>query len=122
MRDIADILEIPDRATRLAEVTVDCYGRDEELSAFEVYLSDALQPPFAASWRDLDEPGHVEAVTVLDVADVDERRGILLQVRRRGGKVRHVLAQQLWATEPASANAIVLDDYRVWLEHGGLDY
>jgi hypothetical protein len=32
MRDIADIPEIPDRATRLAEVTVDCYGRDEELS------------------------------------------------------------------------------------------
>jgi hypothetical protein len=122
MRDIADIPEIPDRATRLAEVTVDCYGRDEELSAFEVYLSDALQPPYAASWRDPDEPGHAEAVTVLGVADVDEQRGILLQVRRRGGKVRHVLAEQLWATEPARANAIVLDDYRAWLERSGLDY
>jgi len=56
MRDIADIPEIPDRATRLAEITVDCYGREEELAAFEVYLSDALRPPFAATWRDPDEP------------------------------------------------------------------
>jgi hypothetical protein len=45
MSDIADIPEIPDRATRLAEITVDCYGREEELSTFEVYISDALQPP-----------------------------------------------------------------------------
>jgi Calcium binding len=122
MRDIADIPEIPDRATRLAEITVDCYGREEELSGFDVYLSDALQPPFAASWRDPDEPGHAEAVTVLGVADLDERRGILLQVRRRGGKVRRVLAEQIWAVEAASANAIVLDDYRAWVEQGGLDY
>jgi hypothetical protein len=122
MREIADIPEIPDRATRLAEITVDCYGREEELTAFDVYLSDALQPPFAASWRDPDEPGHEEAVTVLGVADLDERRGILLQVRRRGGKVRRVLAEQIWAAEPESANAIVLDDYRAWVERGGLDY
>jgi hypothetical protein len=122
MRDIADIPDIPDRATRLAEITVDCYGREEELSAFDVYLSDALQPPFAASWRDPDEPGHAEAVTILGVADLDERRGILLQVRRRGGKVRRVVAEQIWAAEPASANAIVLEDYRAWVEHGGLDY
>ncbi len=65
MRDIADIPAIPDRATRLAEVTVDCYGREEELSTFDVYLSDALRPPFAATWRDPDEPGHTEPVTVL---------------------------------------------------------
>ena len=43
MRDSADIPEIPDRATRLAEITVDCYGREEELSTFEVHLSDALR-------------------------------------------------------------------------------
>lgn len=122
MGDIADIPEIPDRATRLAEITVDCYGREEELSAFDVYLSDALQPPFAASWRDPDEPGHAQAVTVLGVANLDERRGILLQVRRRGEKVRRALAEQIWAAEPASTNAIVLDDYRAWVERGGLDY
>lgn len=122
MRDIADIPEIPERATRLAEITVDCYGREEELSAFDVYLSEALHLPFTASWRDPDEPGHAEAVTVLGVAGLDERRGILLQVRRRGGKVRRVVAEQVWAAESASANAIVLDDYRVWVEKGGLNY
>jgi hypothetical protein len=46
MRDIADIPEIPDQATRLDEITVDCYGREEELSAFDVYLTDALRLPF----------------------------------------------------------------------------
>jgi hypothetical protein len=122
MRDIADIPEIPDRATRLAEITVDCYGREEELAAFEVYLSDALRPPFAATWRDPDEPGHAEPVTVLGVADLDERRGILLQVRRRGGKVRRVLSEQVWATKTPNSNAIVLEDYRAWVEQGGLDH
>jgi calcium binding protein len=82
------IPEIPDRATRLAEITVDCYGREEELSAFNVYLSDALRPPFVATWRDPDEPGHAEPVTVLGGTDLDERRGILLQVRRRESATR----------------------------------
>jgi len=124
MRDIADIPEISDQATRLAEVTVDCYGREEELSAFEVYLSDALRLPFAATWRDPDEPGFSEPVTVEAVADLNDRRGVLLQVRRRGGKTRRVVAEQVWAdatAEAASPNAIVLDDYRYWVEHGGLD-
>jgi hypothetical protein len=121
MRDIADIPEIPDPATRLAEITVDCYGREEELSAFDVYLSDALRPPFAASWRDPDEPRHAEPVTVLGGTDLDERRGILLEVRRRGGKTRRVVAEQIWADETASPNAIVLDDYRAWIARGGLD-
>jgi hypothetical protein len=122
MREIADIPEIPDRATRLAEITVDCYGREEELTAFEAYLSDALRPPFAATWRDPDEPGHAVPVTVLGVADLDERRGILLQVQRRGGKARRVLAEHLWATKTPSPNAIVLDDYRAWVEQGSLNY
>lgn len=121
MRGIADIPEIPDQATRLAEVTVDCYGREEELSAFEVYLSDALRLPFAATWLDPDEPGFSEPVTVEAVGDLDERRGILLQVRRQGGRTRRVVAEQVWADAMASPNAIVLDDYRYWVKHGGLD-
>jgi hypothetical protein len=97
---------------------VDCYGQDEELAGFEVYFTDALQLPFEVSWRDPDEPGHAERVTVLRVADVDQRRGILLTVRRQDGKERRVLAEQLWAVEAGSANAIILDDYRAW---GGVD-
>jgi hypothetical protein len=38
MRNIEDIPEIPDQDARLAEITTDAYGRDEELSAFDVYL------------------------------------------------------------------------------------
>lgn len=86
--------------------------------SFEVYFTDALHPPFEAVWRDPDEPGHAERVTVQSVAAVDQRRGILLAVRRQDGQERWVLAEQLWAEEAGSANAIVLDDYCAW---GGVD-
>ena len=56
------------------------------------------------------------------MADLDERRGILVQVRRRSGQVRHILAQQILAVEPASAKAIVVDDHRPWGEQGSPDY
>jgi hypothetical protein len=118
MRNIEDIPQIPDQATRLEEITVDCYGQDEELAGFEVYFTDAMHPPFEATWRDPDEPGHAERVTVLGVADVNQRRGILLAVRRPNGKERRVLAEQLWAVAAGTTNAIVLDDYRAW---GGVD-
>jgi len=121
MRNIEDIPQIPDQATRLEEITVDCYSQEEELAGFAVYFADALHPPFAAMWRDPDEPEHAEPVTVLGAADVDERRGVLLRVRRQDGRKRRVLAEQLWADEASSSIAIVLDDYRVWVGRGGLD-
>ena len=113
MIDIEDIPNLPDRDERIQEITVDCYGQVEELAAFEVYLNDALVFPFKATWRDPDETDHAEPVTIEGVADVDDRRGILLAARRRG-KVRRIPADQVWAK--TSPNAIVLDDYRYWVE------
>jgi hypothetical protein len=114
MYDIEDIPNIPDQEERLQEVTVDCYGQSEELTAIEVYLMDAIQYPFEATWRDPDEPGHAEPVTVLAFGATDERRGILLEVER-GHKKRRILTEQLWANDEASPNAIVLNDYRYWV-------
>ena len=114
---IEDIPDLPDQKQRLEEILVDAYGQSEELSAFDVYFTDAMQPPFAATWRDPDEPDHSEQVTVLGVADVDDRRGILLKVRRANGKERRVVAEQLWADD-SGINATILDDYRAW---GGVD-
>jgi hypothetical protein len=71
--------------------------------------------PFAATWRDPDEPDHAEPVTVLGVEDIDERRGVLLAVKR-GDKQRRLLAEQAWADDESSANATVLNDYRYWVE------
>ncbi len=113
---IEEIPYLPDRQQRLEAVLVDCYGEDEERTALDVYCSDALQPPFAAIWRDPDEPGHEEAVTVLGLARVDQRHGVLLKVRRPSGTERAVLAEHLWAGDPSSANATVLDDYREWVQ------
>jgi hypothetical protein len=115
MYDIEDIPDIPDQSQRIEKITVDCYGQAEELSAFEVYLTDAMHVPFPATWRDPDEPGHAEPVTVLGVESVDERRGILLSVKR-GGRERRLPADQVWADDETSANATVLNDYRYWVE------
>ncbi len=109
-----DITGISDRDKRFEELMVDCYGQAEELSAIEVYFTDAMQFPFEAEWRDPAEPGPAEPVTVLGVANVDERRGVLLKVKR-GGKERRLVADQVWAKVRKSANAVVLDDYRHWV-------
>jgi hypothetical protein len=115
MHEIGEIPALPDREQRIAEVIVDCYNQAEELSSFEVYFTDAMQFPFAATWRDPDEPGHAEPVTALGVDSVDERRGILLQVQRSDIQ-RRLLAEQAWADDEGSANATVLNDYRHWVE------
>jgi hypothetical protein len=115
MHEIEEIPTIPDQGQRIEEITVDCYNQAEELSAFEVYFTDAVQFPFTATWRDPDEPGHAEPVTVLGVDSVDERRGILLQVQR-GDKRRRLLAEQVWAEYEGSANATILADYRYWVQ------
>lgn len=115
MNNIEDIPHIPDQSQRIQEVTVDCYGQAEELSAFEVYFTDAMQFPFPATWRDPDEPGHAEPVTVIGLDSVDQRRGVLLSVKR-ADKQRRLLAEQVWADDEDSANATVLNDYRYWVE------
>ena len=114
MVDIEDIPNIPDQRERIQEVTVDCYGQSEELSAMEVYLMDAIRYPFEATWRDPDAPDHAEPVTVLSFGTTDERRGILLEMQH-GSKKRRVLAEQLWANDETGPNATVLNDYRYWV-------
>jgi len=114
MIDIEDIPNIPDQQERFEQILVDCYGQYEELSAMGVYFEDAVTYPFIATWRDLDEPGHSEDVTVLGVNTLDDRRGVMLNVKR-GGKTRRVVAEQLWASDAVSANTVVLNDYRLWV-------
>jgi hypothetical protein len=50
----------------------------------------------------------------LGVSDVDQRRGILLSVQR-GASQRRLLAEQAWTDDKGIANAIVLNDYRHWM-------
>ena len=119
--DIADVPSIPDREKRFEEITVDCYDEYEVLSAFEVYLTDALRTPFAATWG---RPGTAQAehATVLGVAGTDEREGVRLRVRGGDGDEYEVLADQLWADDAGSTNAIVLDDYWAYVAGGGLPF
>src|SRR5215212_3147247 len=106
--NIEDIPSIPDREKRFEEITVDCYDEYEILSAFEVYLTDALHTPFAATWG---KPGTPDAAAVT-----------VLRVRAGDGDEYEVLADQLWAEDTTSPNAIVLDDYRAYVADGGLPF
>jgi Calcium binding len=119
--NIADIPSIPDREKRFEEIAVDCYDEYEVLSAFEVYLTDALRTPFAASWG---TPGTAQAehATVFGVAGTDEREGVRLRVRAGDGDEYEVLADEIWADDADSANATVLDDYRTYVANGGLPF
>lgn len=119
--DIEDIPSIPDREKRFEEITVDCYDEYEVLSAFEVYLTDALRMPFAASWGQPGTPGAATA-TVLGVVDTDEREGVRLRVRAADGDEYEVQADRVWAEDTSGANAIVLDDYRAFVGSGGLPF
>ncbi len=115
MYDIEDIPGMPDQEDRIRAVTMDCYGQAEELVAMEVYLTDAMQFPFAATWRDPDEPDHAEQVMVLGVGDVDDRRGVLLRVKR-GDKERRLPAEEVWAYDEDGTNTVILGDYRYWVD------
>ena len=117
--DIADIPSLPSREERYAAVTVDCYNNDEILSSFEVYLNEALRPPFAALWG---APGGERLpVTVLGVGDGYDEDGVLLRVRLADGDEQEALADQLWAADAPGVNATVLDDYRAFAAGMGSD-
>ena len=116
--DVSDIVYLPDREKRFEAIRVNAYGPEEELVAFEVYLSDTLQTPFKATWRDPDELGHSETVVVLGALGSDDRCGVFLSVKR-GGKKRRIVAEQIWAND-TGVNATALDDYRYWVEHDGI--
>ncbi|MBX0326605.1 calcium-binding protein [Oscillochloris sp. ZM17-4] len=118
--EIADIPNLPSREQRFEEITVDCYNEDEALSAFEVYLSEALQTPFAARWG---APGTERMpVIVFGAASGYDDDGVLLRVRLADGDEQEVLADQLWAVETPGVNATVLDDYRAFVAVGGLPF
>jgi hypothetical protein len=118
--DIAAIPILPEREERFDAILVDCYGEAECLSAFGVYLGDALRTPFAAWWG---APASQRLpVTVLGTAADYDDDGIVLRVQRSDGDEQEVLADQLWAVEDPSINATVLDDYRAWVASGGLPF
>jgi hypothetical protein len=53
---------------------------------------------------------------------VDDREGVRLRVRASDGDEYEVLADQLWAVDGQSVNAMVLDDYRAFVAGGGLPF
>lgn len=119
--NLEDIPMIPERDKRFDEITVDCYDEYEILSAFECYVTEALRTPFGASWG-MPTGADAQSVTVLGIAETDERQGVCLRVRANAGEVYEVAADQLYADDINSTNAIVLDDYRAFVDSGGLPF
>ncbi len=86
----------PDLSELLADLGVANVKRPEQ--GERLHVEDERRANYTPVLRfvlaDPDEPGHAEPVMVLDVADVDDRRGIMLRVRRQDGKERRVVAEQ----------------------------
>jgi hypothetical protein len=113
--DIQAILDLTGATARVQAVTAGCSTYQEMLAAFEIYFSKGLQLPFTATWRDPDEAGHAEPITVLGLNSVDMRRGLLLSVQRDKTS-RRLLAEQVWSDENRHPNALILNDFRFWLD------
>lgn len=116
-----DIPRLPAQEDRLAEVMVGCHDVDERFTAFELYLSHTLRASFEALWNE-GEGEAVAPVTVLGVVDSDDVEGVRLRVRNAAGDEHILPAEQLRAREASSAEAIGLDDYRVFVQRGGLAF
>lgn len=59
---------------------------------------------------------------MLGVASTSDEEGVRLRVRLGDGTEQEVLADQLWAAEAPGVNATVLDDYRAFVQEGGLPF
>lgn len=114
-----DIPDIPGQEARLDEITLGCHDEEERLSAFELYLTHALRSPFEALWE---QESSIIPVTVLRVAGCDDEEGVRLRVRHLDTREEAVPADRLRATGASSTEARVLDDYRAFVQQGGLPF
>lgn len=109
---IHDIPRLRKRENRGVELFVDCYGDAEAAGSLEVYLSEALDYPFEAFWRD-GPVGERERITVLALSDEwDDHTGLHFVVDAGEGDDL-APAYQIYAAK-RGRNATVLDDYRAW--------
>jgi hypothetical protein len=91
----------------IADITVDCYGEDEELSGFEAAFDE---------WAALPCPGTIigEDVRVLSVATQNGRRELVANCERGGHEYRIALLDVELKADPATER--LLAAYRWWAE------
>jgi hypothetical protein len=110
-REIHAIPRLRSREKRGGELFVDCYGDAEAEGSLHVYLSDALDYPFEAEWRESEQ---TQKVTVLALAeDWKSSRGLMFYALVNGRK-RTIRADEVYALKPTGRIATVLEDYRAW--------
>jgi hypothetical protein len=90
----------------IEQITVDCYGEDEELTAFEVAFEQAGFPC----------PGSVvgEDVEVLSVRTVANRHELIATCQRGGRRYDIALLDVHLNADPATSN--LLSGYRRWVD------
>jgi hypothetical protein len=114
-----DIPGMAEQEARFEEITLGCHDEYERLSAFELYLTHALRLPFEALWE---LGASTVPVTVLGVAESDDEEGVRLRVRHADTDEQVVPAVQVRAAEASVTEALVLDDYRAFVQGGGLPF
>ena len=95
-----------DLETLIEEITIDCYGEDEELTGFLTYLEDALERPVAATVVGV-------PVTIVGVdCPAGVLRGLVAKCRRDDGDYEASLLDVVLPR--GSELARVLAAYRYW--------
>jgi hypothetical protein len=98
----------PELPSLIAEITVDCYDEEEQLTAFENAFDEDANFPC---------PGVVlgEEVEVLSVATRNNRRELIATCRRGGRRYELALLDIDLHADPATSR--LLAAYRRWLGH-----
>jgi hypothetical protein len=92
----------------IEEITVDCYGEDEELTGFLTFLEDALERPVDATVVGV-------PVTIVGVdCPAGALRGLVARCRRDGAEAEYEVSLLDVVLPHGSELARVLAAYRYW--------
>ncbi len=106
------ILAIDERQERLRMLLKGKKKGFDQLYALHDYLAFALGKSFPAVWRAADKNNKI---TVQKVFVDNLAKKVMLKIKPSKGKAFLIPAEQVWAVDDASQNAMVLEDYRRWL-------
>ncbi|GEM_PF-6293469 len=80
------LLDEADQQTRLDELLVDSEGWDKGLGAFEIYLTDCLDFPFNAKFRDKKYGDNRQVFTVLRILYSRNKGGVFCEIQLKNKK------------------------------------
>lgn len=97
------------------ELLTDSEGWDKGLSAFEEYLDECLDFPFAARFRDKKYGNPKTAFHVLRLTCCRNRGGIFCEIQFENNAKRELPIYCIKTSDPKHKRNVALNDYIWWL-------